>query len=138
MPSVPRYNQPQVTPSALPNVRRQANVPEEFFGAGPSFDKLIDTARDVGKIGAEIYSGEEKKKQLQFDAQAKLIAAEKKRADSIKVQGSDLGSAELVNRLKIGLSDYVGERIVKFLNDTTFEAQIRSGKLFEFAKNNLC
>jgi hypothetical protein len=61
MPTVPRYNQPQLKDQALPGARVTTDAPKEAFGGGPSTEALGKAAS--GLAGQVVDYGQEVKKQ---------------------------------------------------------------------------
>lgn len=75
MPTVPRYDSPQIRTAPLPGVRATPNAPEEAFGAGPSFDRLVDTGM-------------------------RIFEEEKRKADQVAVMDADRRLAEMETSLQ--------------------------------------
>lgn len=106
MPSVPRYNQPQVQQAAAPNVRVNQEASVEAFGGGQAA-RGIEAVRGLGNTAMDIALKEQQKAD---DISMGAIAAEAKKQKLDILHNPETGALAHRGKNAFGLPEQVGER----------------------------
>lgn len=118
MPSVPRYNQPQVQQTAAPNVRVNQEASVEAFGGGQAA-RGIEAVRGLGNTAMDIALKEQQKAD---DISLAEHAAKLKQWKIDRLHNEKTGALNQKGQNAFGLPEQVGEEFSKFTSELTASA----------------